>query len=438
MTTGAAEIPDDAAAPACSRWRWGLVLRLTAVALLLALALAIGGEPLVQAPPPPDARSTALARSVVRQVAGDENFAGKRQVIVLRQAELDGLSALVSQVIAPTRVEAQLVAPPRGSDAPPVLVARISHGLPLGAWLNIEARVESVDQGRSLPLVRARIGHLPVPAWLTRMAMTHGWSLVEADSPQARSLEETLPLVHIGRREARIVLIHPGRSAALAGLARLGGTSADPRWVARAYCALTPHADADLAAIVRRAWRVPRPQELAAVEQNRALVLAVAMRTVPEYRDRLAGAAFPMIARCTSPDQPVTLAGRNDLAKHWAMSAALEVSLGGSIAQSLGVFKELSDSLEGGSGFSFVDLTADRSGERFARAATDPQLARFVQTRLAAVTQDQLLAREALDKPEGLDAALFERTYSNIDSPEYAAALAAIDRLLDNIGVPKP
>jgi hypothetical protein len=33
---------------------------------------------------------------------------------------------------------------------------------------------------------------------------------------------------------------------------------------------------------------------------------------------------------------------------------------------------------------------------------------------------------------------MFERTYSNIDSPEYVAALAAIDRLLDNIGVPKP
>ncbi len=111
---------------------------------------------------------------------------------------------------------------------------------------------------------------------------------------------------------------------------------------------------------------------------------------------------------------------------------------GRQVAQSLGAFKELSDSLEGGTGFSFVDLAADRSGERFARAATDPQLARFVQTRLAAVTADQLFAREALSRPEGLDAALFERTYSTIDSPEYAAALAAVDRLLDNIGVPKP
>lgn len=117
---------------------------------------------------------------------------------------------------------------------------------------------------------------------------------------------------------------------------------------------------------------------------------------------------------------------------------ARDPSLGGQAAQSLGVFKELSDSLKGGSGFSFVDLAADRSGERFARAATNAQLARFLQTRLAAVTDDQLLPGEALDRPEGLDAGLFERTYSSIDSPEYAAAVAAIDQLLDNIGVPKP
>lgn len=428
----------DPAPPRRSRLRWMLVLRLLLVTLLVCTWLAIGAQPVVPTPPPPDARSIELARGVVKQVAGGENVPGKRQVITLGQAELDGLSSLVSQVIAPTRVDARLVPPPRRSSHAPELIARLSHALPLGAWLNIEARVVSEGDGKGLPIIKAKIGLLPIPAWLARIIMTRAWSLVEAESPQARTLEETLPLVRIAPREARIVLIHPGRSAALAGLSRLGGTSTDPRWVARAYCALTPHADADLAAIIRRAWSLARPGSLSAIDQNRGLMLAVAMRTVPEYRDRLAGGALPLVTACTNPDQPVTLAGRNDLAKHWAMSAALEASLGGSVAQSLGAFKELSDSLEGGSGFSFVDLAADRSGERFARAATDPQLARFVQTRLAAVTQDQLLAREALSKPEGLDAALFEQTYSNIDSPEYVRALAAIDRLLDNVGVPKP
>ena len=429
---------EPAAQPSRKRFRWTLLLRLVALAFLVTAFLAIDGAPLVGEPAPPDAGSIDLARGIVRQVAGHDSVAGAREVILLGPRELDGFSALASQVIAPIRAEARLVAPKGRSAVPPELALRLSRSLPLGAWLNIEARAHSIGTGRSLPVVRARIGHLPVPAWLMRLLIRQAWSIVQPDRPDPPTLEDTFPEIRIGPKTARVVLINPGRNAALAGLAQLGGTASDPRWVARAYCALTPHADADLAQIVRRAWRLEPPAQLGLAEQNRGLLVAIAMRTVPEYRDRLAGSALPLVSACIPPDQAVTLAGRGDLAKHWALSAALQASLGGQVAQSLGAFKELSDSLEGGTGFSFVDLAADRSGERFARAATDPQLARFVQTRLAAVTADQLFAREALTRPEGLDAALFERTYSTIDSPEYAAALAAVDRLLDNIGVPKP
>ena len=431
--------PGEPAIPSSRRrFRWMLVLRLAALAILAAVFLAIDSAPQIGEPTPPDAASVDLARGIVRQVAGQEAVAGAREVIALGQRELDGFSALASQVIAPTLAEARLVAPARGSAAPPELVMRLSHGLPLGAWLNIEARAHSVGKGRALPIVRGRIGQLPVPAWLMRALIRQAWSIAQPDIPNPPTLEATFPEVRIGAKAARIVLINPGRNAALTGLAQLGGTASDPRWVARAYCALTRHADGDLATVVRRAWRLNRPARLSPVEQNRALLVAVAMRTVPEYRDRLAGAALPLVSRCTNLDLPVTLAGRGDLAKHWAVSATLGASLGGQVAQSLGAFKELSDSLDGGSGFSFVDLAADRSGERFARAAIDPQLAPFVQKRLAAVTEDQLLAPEALQRPEGLDEAVFAQTYTSIDSPEYATALAAIDRLLDNVGVPKP
>jgi len=427
-----------AAPPPRTRSRWTLVLRLLALVMLVAVFLAIDGKPLVGPPVPPDARSIALARGIAKQVAGQNAVAGARETIVLGQRELDGFSAMASQVIAPSRAEARLIAPPGRSAAPPELVLRLSRSLPLGAWLNIEARAHSTGAGRGLPTVRASIGHLPVPAWLMRWLIGQAWSIAQPDMPDPPTLEETLLQVQIAPKAVRVVLINPGRNAALAGLAQLGGTASDPRWVASAYCALSRHADPDLAVIVRRAWQLERPAELGPAEQNRGLLLAVAMRTVPEYRDRLAGASLPLVSGCSPPDDPIALAGRADLAKHWALSAALGASLGGQAAQSLGVFKELSDSLKGGSGFSFVDLAADRSGERFARAATHAQLARFLQTRLAAVTDDQLLPGEALDRPEGLDAGLFERTYSSIDSPEYAAAVAAIDQLLDNIGVPKP
>ncbi|WP_152414453.1 hypothetical protein [Blastomonas sp. AAP53] len=441
--------PEDRPARRGFRLRWALVLRMFAVLLLVLAGLAISTSPAVTSPAPPNARNIDLARAVVEQVTGEGNTAGTRLALTLSQAELDGLAALGNQVLAPVRVDARLVPPSPPAKGPsarsaqraplPEMVARISRPLPLGAWLNLEARVTSQPDGKGLPIVRAKIGRVPVPAALTRFVLRRSWLALQGDVPAPRTLDETIPLVRIGAQRAEAVLIHPGRSAAFAGLSRFGGVDPDPRWVARAYCALAVHADPDLATIVRRAWRMPRPVRLTPVEQNRGLLIAVAMRTIPEYRDRLAGRAQPLVRRCVAPPEPsVTLAGRNDLAKHWAMSAALSVTLGSNIAQSLGAWKELSDSLSGGSGFSFVDIAADRSGERFANAATDPQLARFVQTRLAAVTDPQLLASNALARPEGLDAAMFERVYDTVDSPEYKSAVAAIDALLDDVGVPKP
>lgn len=441
------------------RLRWTLLLRLAGVLLLVLAGLSISAAPLVQPPAPPSPANIDLARVVLKQLAGEGRAAGTRLTIRLSQAELDGLSALVNQVLAPMRVEARLEqpAPPtRAKPAksakasaspkvqsptapPPELVARFTRQLPLGAWLNIEARATSVADGKGLPVVRVKIGQVPLPTWLSRLAMRRVWLMLQSDDKDPPTLDDSLPYVRIGARQAQAILVHPGRNAAYSGLSRFGGIDPDPRWLASSYCTLTRHPDADLATIVRYAWRLPRPVRLTPDEQNRALLIAIAMRTLPEYRDRLAGDALPLVSRCRNPPEPlITLAGRNDLAKHWTMSAALSASLGGKIAQSVGVWKELSDSLSGGTGFSFVDIAADRSGERFANAATDPQLARFVQTRLAAVTDPQLLAPEVLSKPEGLDAAMFEKVYDNIQSPEYARAVAAIDVLLDNVGVPRP
>lgn len=435
--------------PARPRWRWMPLLRLFAVLLLVLAVLALSGAPSVAPPQPPSATNIDLARGVVKQVVGQGYAAGTRLPITVSQAELDGLSALANQVLAPVRVEARLepssspdpaaaARSPRAAPPPAELVARASRALPLGAWLNVEARAISAVGGKGLPVVRAKIGRVPIPAWLTRFVMRRAWLAFQGDAEEPKSLDETIPYVRIDAQRALAVVIHPGRGVAYGSLARFGGKDPDPFQVASAYCVLARHADADLATVVRRAWRLPQPAHLSPADQNRALMIAVAMRSVPEYRDRLAGNALPLIGRCINPPAPITLAGRNDLAKHWALSAALSASLGGTIAQSLGVWKELSDSLKGGTGFSFVDIAADRSGERFANAATDPQLARFVQTRLAAVTEPQLLAPEVLAKPEGLDAKMFEQIYDNVDSPEYRSAIAAIDALLDDVGVPKP
>jgi hypothetical protein len=421
------------------------------IALALPIVLAamtLSLRPGVEEPRAPDAASVAAARDVLSQLTGENAQRGTRLTLAISQRELNGLAELGSEALSPLRMEARLVSQePRGKTArtggpaPPrdaALAVQMSRQLPLGAWINItgQARNAQVSQPAGLPDIDLTVGRLPIPQWLTHWAIHRLWGWAQGDVAQPLDLAQVLRRVSIKPAAITLTVVHPGQGAALAGLAQARGVSTDSDALAAAYCAIAGADDTDLAALVRRAGKLPMRKGIAQRDHNRALLAAIAMRAVPEYRDRLAGAAYPQIARCVVDAPPLTLAGRGDLAKHWALSAALTATLGSQVTRSMGTWKELADSMEGGSGFSFVDLAADRSGERFAIAAVDPKLARPVHIRLGAITQEQMLPRELLSKPEGLDVAAFERDYSATNSPEYARALGAINRLLGNAGVP--
>jgi hypothetical protein len=66
-----------------------------------------------------------------------------------------------------------------------------------------------------------------------------------------------------------------------------------------------------------------------------------------------------------------TMQRRHDSAQHFGVSAALVAIAGPEAARAAGVVKELSDSRQGGSGFSFADLCADMAGVRFAVRVCD-------------------------------------------------------------------
>jgi hypothetical protein len=78
----------------------------------------------------------------------------------------------------------------------------------------------------------------------------------------------------------------------------------------------------------------------------------------------------------------ITLYGRRDLSRHFWVSAGLAVLSDDSQSMTIGIMKEVMDSA-GGSGFSFVDLTADRAGTLFTVAATrNEESARAMQVRI--------------------------------------------------------
>ena len=131
--------------------------------------------------------------------------------------------------------------------------------------------------------------------------------------------------------------------------------------------------------------------------------------------------------------QRITIHGRSDLPKHFAVSAALTVMTDEQRALTVGIAKELSDSQAGGSGFSFVDMVANKSGIRLAVASTQSQAsARMIQINIATAESPYNFMPEINDLPEGLHSKLFESTFGGIGGNRTRELFKEIDRRVNS------
>lgn len=126
----------------------------------------------------------------------------------------------------------------------------------------------------------------------------------------------------------------------------------------------------------------------------------------------------------------VTLRNRADTPRHYWVSAALVITADESQAMTVGLGKELLDAEPGGSGFSFVDLAANRAGILLAVAATrDEASARATQLK---IVQEQLQADDYCPKiedlPEGLTQEQFQATYGGLGGELTRVLRNEIDR----------
>jgi hypothetical protein len=129
--------------------------------------------------------------------------------------------------------------------------------------------------------------------------------------------------------------------------------------------------------------------------------------------------------RLVSLGQP-TLRGRRDLAQHFFVSAYLAAMAGSQVASASGLAKEMSDS-NGGSGFSFVDMTANRAGILFAGGLLNKRLT------LATVSDDFTVANYMPtidDLPEGLTTAQLLTQFGPQTDNRFRRELDAIDQRL--------
>lgn len=300
----------------------------------------------------------------------------------------------------------------------------------LGRYLNIDATLE---EGQHLPTIKAlRIGRLPLPQALAQ------WLAVRVLARLPRAADAQFVATMIERLQ-----FHDGRLSAVyrwqAGLPerlRSAAVTPDERERLRQY-------QVRLAEITRRipasGGGVPlvdllqpllrfaaiRAESGDAIAENRAAIVVLAFHATGKELASL----IPEARAWHRPvPRSVMLGARNDLALHFLVSAALAAHAGTSLADAVGVYKELQDA-RGGSGFSFADLAADRAGTRFGEAAVGGDAeSRRLQQRVAAGVRDSDLLPITRDLPEFLQEAEFARRFGSIGSSRYRRMEAEIER----------
>lgn len=162
-----------------------------------------------------------------------------------------------------------------------------------------------------------------------------------------------------------------------------------------------------------------------AIEENRTAIFIVNSyinkKTMHQF--------FPKNVKLPATQQlTVYIYKRADLSKHFIGSAALTASGSSYLADQAGIKKELMDAKKG-SGFSFIDLTADRAGTYFGNMATSsPENARAIQKAMIKIPDYTSFMPNALDLPEKLSDKAFSDKYGSVDSPAYQNMLTIIDQ----------
>jgi uncharacterized protein YfiM (DUF2279 family) len=276
-----------------------------------------------------------------------------------------------------------------------------SKRLPLGFWVNATAWVKAKEDGK--PLIHGQVGLMPVPSVFVDPLFNLGRWWLQRRNIMLPSLAELVPYLAIDKTSLSAQLTIPADTGLLLALPlqpMVGSDPIDPALVEAHYCRLANNnvrSPADSLAV-----QVNRAFEGSGQDDGRARLVALGMFTGSPDLIRLVGRSAREVRKCPIAMADATLLGRRDLARHWAISAALAATLGSDPSNMMGLWKEMADSVPGGSGFSYADLAADKAGVRIAqgfdRGSENPSLKAW----LAKATEEQLLPIKGMNLPEGL------------------------------------
>jgi hypothetical protein len=303
---------------------------------------------------------------------------------------------------------------------------RLLADLGVGRFVNVDASLGA--NGSQIDIEQVRIGRIPLPGVLFEAALAQYIRHTDL-APEVALLKKTISKVAITPTDvavtyvwqpelldsARNLALSPADQQRLAAAQRLfvdtlGHTSAGSRKVALADV---------LGPLLQQASQQPGADR---AQAYRDVLLVAALH----LSGRNIAALIPDAARWPKP-RPVTLTlrERGDLAQHFVISAAIAAQAGEPLAKAVGLDKEIDDS-QRGSGFSFVDLAADRAGTRLGQlAARSPER---LAAAVAAGLTDAALLPSINGLPEHMMADEFSRRFGSPEAPAYRQMSDEIDR----------
>jgi hypothetical protein len=312
------------------------------------------------------------------------------------------------------------------------------------SYLNVIADMKpSVRAGRIDPGVTSlRIGQVRVPAILAAHLSGPIGKMLDR-VPEAFRLASAIDELSFAGGSMVVVTDPDHASSAFAdSMTNSSGASermrSDIREIMRSVvdeCGSLPSGDERFSGLVQAAFRIAqrRTQGDDASEQNKAAIVALGIQIGDPRLRRFVGfpASEEMIGFAWDFDDRTTLHGRNDLARHFLVSAALRALSTKDIGMTMGLFKEQLDAVDGGSGFSFTDIAADMAGLRFAEQAIDPRRAARLQRRV----QEDASVESLLPSLDGLSDNLsqndFNILYGSPTDDRYRAVIRVIDHRME-------
>jgi len=414
------------------------LLALIAVLVLAPVLLVLGlfqPEPLLgagEAVSPYQAARGQELLSRSKDVADGTDPSGQ---IEASEADFNALFASLARVIKPLHGNVEI-----NQDRLRLQISAKIPDLEKLGWINFDASLGPSERG--LNLTALKLGSISLPPRLTLWALTTGLDLATPDDFGSLFLQS-------------VRFFTPSE-----GIVRLGldaGGTGDDSLYGRALTQFgsdTPpeldaakvHYDAMTEAVL--AGALNRKGSVTPWLRFALNRVAEAEHATPEAaREDLGASLLALAAHCGGLGVIENMVGkieaehqyclktrlhrRQDLRKHFIISAALQGMTGSTASFGLGEVKELVDSGNiSGSGFSFDDIAADRAGIRFSeafKAASPDDYLRLIEQ----LSNEGDYMPHIKDLPRGLSAEEFIDRFGSVDSPAYQTQIEQIDQRID-------